>query len=191
MLHRAVMLASVASMLLCIGAAAWGLRSEWRDDYVSRGRGGDGCLMLASRRGAFTLVTIGNAGTDGGWAFGSQTVRTMPSIVLSQVLRPGVVPSRPRENWGGIEFSQFAGGAFGSAAPAPATYSRVQRVRSLTVPWAWPAALFGLLPALAAVRYIRTHHRVRPGRCTRCGYDLRASPRRCPECGTPHENVTA
>ncbi len=41
----------------------------------------------------------------------------------------------------------------------------------------------GFLPVLSVVCRIRRSIRRVPGRCRRCGYDLRASPERCPECG--------
>lgn len=63
-------------------------------------------------------------------------------------------------------------------------------------PWAWPTTLwigvtipiwpfmlpFALGPVLW-LRKMRRHIFAGPNRCRGCGYDLRASPDRCPECG--------
>jgi hypothetical protein len=56
------------------------------------------------------------------------------------------------------------------------------------IPMAVIVAAFAVLPLLAfvrRVRRIRGLQRVAAGCCAACGYDLRASPGRCPECGRP------
>lgn len=59
--------------------------------------------------------------------------------------------------------------------------------RELRVPYPWLIALtlapVFLSPAVARMVARMRRHRVVEGTCTRCGYDLRASPQRCPECG--------
>jgi hypothetical protein len=56
--------------------------------------------------------------------------------------------------------------------------------RIVTFPFWLPTLFFSLLPALSATRSIRRKYSERSdGKCSNCGYDLRATPDQCPECG--------
>ena len=58
------------------------------------------------------------------------------------------------------------------------------RARSLTVPYWALVLVFSALPTIALLRLVQRSRRSRAGLCPACGYDLRATPDRCPECGT-------
>jgi hypothetical protein len=50
----------------------------------------------------------------------------------------------------------------------------------------WPWAVIGvglLIVMLLSHRALKRRRRHLAGHCIRCGYDLRATPTRCPECG--------
>src|ERR1700722_2433745 len=57
----------------------------------------------------------------------------------------------------------------------------------------WPIALCAAIAPLWWIiqfpRVRRQRLRIASGQCTRCGYDLRATPERCPECGTIQKKV--
>lgn len=57
------------------------------------------------------------------------------------------------------------------------------RRRMLVVPYWFTSAVFALLPSWWIIR--RGIQRRPIGRCRFCGYDLRATQDRCPECGKP------
>ncbi|HEX2922693.1 MAG TPA: hypothetical protein VHS28_01545 [Chloroflexota bacterium] len=54
----------------------------------------------------------------------------------------------------------------------------------LSLPYWIPTSLLALPTLLQIARRLR-NRRHRPGCCPTCDYDLRATPERCPECGTP------
>jgi hypothetical protein len=57
--------------------------------------------------------------------------------------------------------------------------------RMIAIPLGYFALGFAMAPTVWLVRRIRVRRRNAAGLCRNCGYDLRASPGVCPECGTP------
>ena len=113
-------------------------------------------------------------------------------------LPPGTVPA----SWGGPPYNgvSFRGGGshfFGWVVDSrghyfrgtQATPSRIVSV-SLVVPLILTLPMASVGAQLAARPSL--HERRRQfGLCARCGYDLRATPGRCPECGTAAANSEA
>ena len=56
--------------------------------------------------------------------------------------------------------------------------------QGFAVPWWALTTVASISPIWMCARWWRKRRRFPPGACVQCGYDLRESPNRCPECGT-------
>ncbi len=63
-------------------------------------------------------------------------------------------------------------------------YEKGLETTTFWLPLYWPVILFALWPAWRLLPRHRRRKRKKLGLCVKCGYDLRASKERCPECGT-------
>jgi len=65
------------------------------------------------------------------------------------------------------------------------TDGRMDRPCMIMIPYWYIATPLAIASAWSAIVLRRRRIREKPGHCNACGYDLRASHEKCPECGTP------
>jgi hypothetical protein len=162
--------------------------------------------IFARRHSITTLDTTDSRNfriiaTDGGVTF--SYVRNQEQGILAagyhvhpQVIGPTWAYTAMSETIGaqvhvpyGIGFNS----AFTDRAPGPQNPRYIYRAWSLRIEY-WPLTVFAAL--LTSALFVMWYFRIRrPGRrlaagmCPACGYDIRATPEKCPECGTEISNL--
>jgi hypothetical protein len=111
-----------------------------------------------------------------------------------------VALNKPFEKWG----AAIGDGTTVIPATTSNPYARYWRSRFkphqpqvwvAIIPWLWPVCAIVPLALILGILQFRKarsqHSRQKQGHCTQCGYDLRATPDRCPECGATPEPAKA
>ncbi len=99
-----------------------------------------------------------------------------------QHLRERAAPVTPRFSGGDFRTHWVVGPVSFIVGREQLMFKPWLRFVELILPY-WLVLLLTLVPFPWLRRRTRRAHRASEGRCLRCGYDLRASPQRCPECG--------
>ncbi|MEA2709361.1 MAG: hypothetical protein QOF78_1962 [Phycisphaerales bacterium] len=157
--------------MLCVGVLGMWVRSLWRfDAYSFRAYG---CSMsISTPRHALGLEGIDKPGyysfNTRGWSSHS----ALDNATVDEFL--GFRIERGR-----LDYRRYCGLGFKFR---PLWHDWQGTSLALHVPFWFLALLFALVPVQWA-RSTRRMRRTSRGQCAKCGYDLRASPTRCPECG--------
>jgi hypothetical protein len=135
-----------------------------------------GFVLLAGHTQVLTLT--GNNIYN--WSAGAINTNNVnnASVTFTPITSSGTINTTLTSPTVGSTYSGFGG----SAIVFPADSTQLL----LVIPWWFIVTLTALLPAatLAKAPLIIRHHRRRQRNlCTHCGYDLRSSTDRCPECG--------
>jgi hypothetical protein len=163
--------ATVLSLVLCAGTLVLWMRSYWTVDFLLWRSGGYASASVSVCRGSLDVMRA----------------RGIPRTFEHVRVAPDEAACPRWASAAGLRF-----GAAGFAFYAEPDVSPLgdgpgrQPVpfHELLVPlWAIVAAS-GVLPSAWMFGRARRRRRSRRGRCLECGYDLRATPDRCPECGT-------
>jgi hypothetical protein len=170
--RRTLTALSVLSLLLCVATLMLWVRSYWRLDVVFYRFDPGYSWSMSSALGHIDVAVNRRRAPHPQEAlhpgFGTA------SHIASMVLTLEDLPHGLAKVGTPVSTRRFLG--FGFIAYA--------KITGVWVPHWFLALLFAILPALHLHAAIRSRRRHRAGHCPTCGYDLRATPDRCPECGT-------
>jgi hypothetical protein len=161
------------SLLLCIGLTLLAIYSFRTADTISKSvwssqSNSYDTVELKSERGAMTLLNIS-------YPSGSHFFDPPDQNQLGKwrLISESAVRSEDR-HWSGLWGFDFISKSWVSS-------DNFRSILNLTVPYGPLILLSGIVPIVALVR---SRPFRQAGHCDHCGYDLRATPERCPECGT-------
>lgn len=173
-------LAATLSILGGLAASALWVRSYSVGDSVQFASPAGDQQLLRSILGRVHLISHLNLPPyTGGWNYFSQRVS-------SQSLWNGGMSDYPaRVEWhGGFVWQQYTKTYVSFLVPGQ--IAPVHRLRLIVVPYWFIITAMGITPIVRLVVLIRSltgTRRAAANLCIQCGYDLRATPERCPECG--------
>ncbi len=173
MKRRLVTIPSALSLLLCAATTVLWIRSERSLDVCGNWRWGNFAGLMSTQGAVLSIRGGNNNPNESGWFFhaGPKDVHGWTYLHLANSSspmrwRPGIVAPTIL----GIDGMEF--GIDGVAVPYWMLFTTFLSLPLIDVGWRY------FLYALTMRR------RARLGLCPTCGYDLRASKDRCPECGT-------
>jgi hypothetical protein len=190
MKRRIVHFLTAASLLVCLAIAILWARSYFRYDSLGR-RSSHSAIQVLSLRG--TLV-FGRFHYYDYERFSPQTDEWNFYSGPSEDFNGGIDAAEESDSW--------RTAPIGSAFPTEgetAYQKSFERLgmgfainhgeygidyRSIFSPHWLLVVVFGVPPAWCLRRYAQQRRRLMNDVCAKCGYDLRATPDRCPECGT-------
>jgi hypothetical protein len=164
---------TVLSLILCVGTVGIWMRSLAVEDDIF--------VLDKDHQGeTFVTISLGEVGLSryqiksAGFAFSD-------AFPFHEMFHPPQAIKRYRPELPQVSF-QFLGVRWNEGIEQESTALYV------IAPLWLPAVVTALLPSFFVVRLLearrRRRRRRRFGLCQACGYDMRATPGRCPECGT-------
>ena len=103
----------------------------------------------------------------------------------------GIIVGSDEESADGSIPPIYTWGRFTTVAAGPGLIlGHVESFTALWLPHWLLVLLFGAVPARKTWRWLKAKRKGKDGFCRTCGYDLRGSSERCPECGKPFLQIT-
>jgi hypothetical protein len=207
MLRRLFTVVCALSLLMCVATGSLWVRSSHRDDLVAWVTSDGHAVWVDTWPGILRISVVDNwpvpeptrwvtcAPDRHGNAF------NVPYTFWSSMSFPG-----PDFYWHGLSYESapgritydgdynpdwptntLTGHGIGGGGGVSDSIQNPRRYRVVEMPLRLPVLVFTPMPGIWlltwGVRFLRRKSQGRRGFCRGCGYDLRATPHRCPECG--------